>query len=67
MPLFGLIPFLHVKTFELLDFGTVCVNALIRAYPISTGKKGEDMKKVSCVNALIRAYPISTHLMARLF
>ena len=39
-----------------------CVNALSRAYPISTSGGSSIIKKHICVNALSRAYPISTAL-----
>ncbi len=59
MPLVGLIPFLlpiNLRTFALL----CCVNALNRAYPISTIDETKLTLLPSCVNALNRAYPIST-------
>ena len=38
-----------------------CVNALGRAYPISTlNVAGVNLTEIDCVNALSRAYPIST-------
>ena len=62
MPLIGLIPFLPLAA--LADSWTtpLCVNALNRAYPISTIDETKLTLLPSCVNALTRAYPISTAL-----
>ncbi len=59
MPYIGLIPFLRKEENE-ENFKGTCVNALHRAYPISTFIKFIKGEHFMCVNALHRAYPIST-------
>ena len=60
MPLVGLIPFLQKILFD-VGFCAGCVNALGRAYPISTNNDTQNTTtSAQCVNALGRAYPIST-------
>ena len=47
--------------FARLELFARCVNALGRAYPISTlNVAGVNLTEIDCVNALSRAYPIST-------
>ena len=59
MPYVGRSSFLQWLMY-LKELKTWCVNALCRAFFISTGKKkGEELRKI-CVNALCRAFFIST-------
>ena len=61
MPFGGLIPFLPSHSIN-VTITITCVNALWRAYPISTSEPegAAPDGTVSGVNALWRAYPIST-------
>ena len=45
---------------EFIGYCRHCVNALTRAYPISTEQPEIIVTPTPCVNALTRAYPIST-------
>ena len=64
MPYIGLIPFLRKEENE-ENFKGTCVNALPRAYPISTFIKFIKGEHFMCVNALHRAYPISSSPLKR--
>ena len=66
MPYIGLIPFLRKEENE-ENFKGTCVNALHRAYPISTFIKFIKGEHFMCVNALHRAYPISTPKMTAMW
>ena len=60
MPFIGLSPFLHGGGYSRAEETPYCVNALYRAFSISTDPETDSRNGKECVNALYRAFSIST-------